>query len=199
MSRLRESLRKWANKPSKREIKEIEIKKLNQNIQASEESASVRMLKKHNSMLEELLRKAYETISSQAEVIQNHKSGDWQDKLIDKGLDMLPFLFNKQTPPIDTTPKKIPSKPQETQVPLNAGTKSIDISEETTKPAFKGLSSEEIKAYVGQIEHKLIPKLASLPYEKFSALIKSKIPDATQENIFEGYELIQAKKEANNG
>jgi len=191
MSHIRESLRTWANKPSRREIKELERLKQIQNVKASEESSSVRMLRKHNAMLEDLLKKAYETITSQAEVIQGHTQGDWQDKLITKGLDMLPFLFNKQSPPIDITPNT-----QEVitpEVPLEAETLGSNNTE--TKPASKGLTHEEIKEYVGSIGKEFIPKLASLEYDKFSALIKTKIPQATQENIFEGYELIQTKNE----
>jgi hypothetical protein len=189
MATIREAMRVWALKPTKKERRLQALKDAENKQKAAEESYTVRNLRKALALQEEMTEKAYVTIRQQQETIDNHKSGDWQEKLVDKGLDMLPFLFNSPKPPINVTGATKPDNLHPQPLAADQGTKSTEIKQE----AAKGLSHEEIKNYVDSIDNKWIPQLTSLEYDKFSQLIKTKIPEATQENILDGYTLLQEK------
>ena len=109
---------------------------------------------------------------------------------------MLPFLFNKPKPPVNITQKSNKLTP-----PLIAENRNYEPITEycSNDAAIKGLSQQEINKYVESIDGAYIPKLAELDFNQFNALIKNKIPSANQENVLDGYNLIQKRNEAING
>lgn len=202
----RNAIRNWANKPTKVERLEIkhkqellELQKAEEEqrkrdilAEASKESAQVRALKKQLDVMEELLEKAYTQIKEQSSIIANHKEGDWMDKLVDKGLDVVDNVFGSSKNTIDITPKKKKSTPS----PSAEITESTTTASEESQPA-EGYSSQEVKDFVDNMEDYKIKIASNFTYDKFSNIIKKNAPEATNENILEAYELV--KERANNG
>jgi hypothetical protein len=182
----REAVRNWANKPSRREIAEKKAKSNEQIAKANEESAQVRMLKKQIKVLEELLETAYNQIKSQSELIANHKEGDWMDKLVDKGLDVVDSLFGK---PKNSTMKYV-TQSTPVQTPVEA-TETTNTATSEEVPVSTGYSSEQIAELVNSFDIEDIKKGAKAPYFMFSKSLLKHYPEASQENILEAYTLVQ--------
>ena len=186
---LRIALRNWANKPSRAEIISLEKQKKDKAKQSNEESIQVRALNRQLKVVDDLLEQSYTQIKRMSDTIASHREGDWMDKLIDKGLDVVDNLFAKpKGNVIDITPGSNSHTIPQIQPPEsadNSGTK------ETHTTLSGGYSSQEINELINKFDIEDLKKGAKAPYFLFSKSLKQHYPRATNENILEAYNLTQ--------
>ena len=193
MGRFKDALLMWVSTPTRRELQKMALKKEESTTKAAVESAVVRMWKRNSQELESLLTTAYEKINTQAEIIANAKQGDWQEKLIDKGLELAPLFFGNQG-------KFIPKPPTHAPAPLQVETKtSSSIVNAATNPpeAALNLTSTEIKEYVDNVPENYVKPLTNLTYDRFVKIIKNKVPELNNEQILEAHGYMHER--LNNG
>lgn len=187
----REAFRHWANKPTRREIREKEEKNRLSLAKANEESAQVRQLKKQIALLEDLLDKSYNQINNLSEVVNNQKQGDAMDRLIDKGLDIAENLFlPKKT--INISPKK---SPQSSEASISQNQTQIESSSDIKASDGYPYNSEQIKELVDSFPAEQIIRASKAPYPLFSKLLKKNYPQASNENILEAYNRVIERAE----
>jgi len=185
MGRLKDALLVWASTPTRRELQKLALKKDEVTAKATAESAVVRMWKRNTAELEVLLNSAYEKINAQAEIINQAKQGDWQEKLIDKGLELAPLLFaNMQKS--NSPPKAALLIPPSNNAHASA---SLPTGNQTEAPL--PFTDEQIKEYVDNVPEKYISPLSKLPFDKFQQVIKGKVPELTNIQILKAHEYIQ--------
>ena len=157
--------------------------------QSGRESAQVRSLKKQIEVLEELLEKSYEQIRSQSEIIASHRDGDWMDKLIDKGLDVVDNLFgsSKSKKVIDVTPTLQQSVSSEEESTENA------VIETSLDETSEGYTFQQISEIVNALSPEDLKKASSVPFFLLKQGILDNYPGATDENIKEAQRLIKEK------
>lgn len=185
----REALRSYANRPTRREVREKEEKNKQSLAKANEESAQVRQLKKQIALLEDLLDKSYNQIHNLSDLVNNQKQGDTMDRLIDKGLDIAENLF---------MPKKILNvQPTSSPLPLDAKSNSQNVDTHTSNDSVSSgsFTSEDLNKIIDAFPQDQIIRASKAPYPLFSKLIKKNYPQASNENILDAYNRVIERAE----
>lgn len=153
------------------------VKKDPVKVEAAKESARVTALKRQVETLEEINIAYAEQVKLMSKELSKQKEGDMQEKIIGMVGNM--FLGNQSMTP--NSASSIPVIPQ----------KAVKEHQSTLETGVR-YSDSDLMSMAENIPSPIIQQLKNMAFDKFSEVIKTQLPDISNESIQRSKEILEA-------
>lgn len=141
---------------------------------SAEESVQVRALKRQVSTLEEINEAYAEQVKLMSKELSKHREGDMQEKIINLAME---YIVPKSNGPKTSSIGAIGNQNIEQQTKLESGIRYSD---------------DKLISVAQSLPPTIIQQLQKMSMDKFSEIIKSQIPNISDESIKRSRDIIES-------